>query len=889
MLKNQFNQERRIGNNIRTFIAYTLCFCVLASMLFSIFVRNGKSLVWSKDGLQQHINALIYYRQWLRSIVSGILSGNLNVRLWDMSIGLGSDVINTLHYYVIGDPLTLLVIFVRSKEKVEAFYDLMIVFRMYLSGIAFILYCRYHKREGFAVLLGALIYAFCFWNIYVIRHPYFINPMIYFPIILIGLDKIYKKERPWLYVIMLAIATMSSFYFAYMICIMIVIYAVIRYVMIFREIELKELMQWIGKVAGYSILAMMIASVILIPLINFTLSTKRAGVHIDIPLLYPISHYASVAVGFMTGRAKFWCEMGYTGLAVASVIFMIFVCKGHRGLKLGFAVLTSFVLFPFIGHMLNGGSYVTNRYVWAYALMSCYIIVEMYDVSFELSRLKKRIMIALTSLYSMFCLLVVVVKKREDIIVAVVFFVCFMILMFAKNGAFKRTRAGNVIMLFLVMGALFTQGWYQYSPQKGNYIGEFCDKGEAYRILTTDAPSHPITGLKDNEVWRYDATQEKKNAAMQNGLYGTSYYFSLADPYISRLQQEMYINQDRDYKYQGLDSRRYLEKLFSVKYCCKDNKRKIVDKKSLKKTAYAGIYEDKSYLPFGFTTDRYISRDVYEELSVTEKQQALMQGAVLEDGPHSADIEQTSLQFDDKEIKYTLEAKKGIKISDNSIEVSEKGAKLTIRADIPANVEKYVIFEGLDYEDRATQLMDGNKSANIRFKCGKTRNLLTYRNHEDNFYCNIHNYLINLGYSEKAKNKITVRFMQTGTYTFDKLLLVAQPLDKLDSYTESLSKETLSGVNINDNEMTGSIDLSKDKLLCLSIPYSKGWTAYVDGKKAELKQADTMFMALELTKGRHDIKLIYFTPYLKIGIVVSIAGILIMLAMIIISRKKHMV
>ena len=42
--------------------------------------------------------------------------------MWDMNIGYGSDILTTLHYYVIGDPLTLLSVFVPA-EHTETLYE----------------------------------------------------------------------------------------------------------------------------------------------------------------------------------------------------------------------------------------------------------------------------------------------------------------------------------------------------------------------------------------------------------------------------------------------------------------------------------------------------------------------------------------------------------------------------------------------------------------------------------------------------------------------------------------------------------------------------------------------------------------------------------------------
>ena len=54
--------------------------------------------------------------------------------MWDMHIGYGSDNLTTLHYYVIGDPLTLLSVFVPEKDT-EILYELLIFLRIYLAGI----------------------------------------------------------------------------------------------------------------------------------------------------------------------------------------------------------------------------------------------------------------------------------------------------------------------------------------------------------------------------------------------------------------------------------------------------------------------------------------------------------------------------------------------------------------------------------------------------------------------------------------------------------------------------------------------------------------------------------------------------------------------------------
>lgn len=72
----------------------------------------------------------------------------------------------------------------------------------------------------------------------------------------------------------------------------------------------------------------------------------------------------------------------------------------------------------------------------------------------------------------------------------------------------------------------------------------------------------------------------------------------------------------------------------------------------------------------------------------------------------------------------------------------------------------------------------------------------------------------------------------------------------------------------------------------LSVPYSQGFTAYVDGKETKLQKANTMFMALELEPGEHEIRLTYCTPYLKPGIVLSVTGLILYVLLVLYRKKK---
>lgn len=68
-----------------------------------------------------------------------------------------------------------------------------------------------------------------------------------------------------------------------------------------------------------------------------------------------------------------------------------------------------------------------------------------------------------------------------------------------------------------------------------------------------------------------------------------------------------------------------------------------------------------------------------------------------------------------------------------------------------------------------------------------------------------------------------------------------------------------------------SIRLEKDNLVFFSVPYEKGWTATVNGQPAKIEKVNNGFMAVLCKAGEvNKIRFNYFTPGLKIGLLITI-------------------
>ena len=90
-------------------------------------------------------------------------------------------------------------------------------------------------------------------------------------------------------------------------------------------------------------------------------------------------------------------------------------------------------------------------------------------------------------------------------------------------------------------------------------------------------------------------------------------------------------------------------------------------------------------------------------------------------------------------------------------------------------------------------------------------------------------------------------------------------------YNLNYNYKTITGVT---NTINADIILSEDKMLVFQLPYSKGWTLYVDGNKCETFKSNIAFLSAPIEKGHHDIVLKYSTPGLKYGVIISLIGIL---------------
>ena len=858
--KRDRRQERVVNSVAVYYLIYTAVFAVFAALVFFPFWSQDKSFVFRTDGMVQHYTALRYYGTWLRKIASGLVQTHrLTIPLWDSSIGYGADVLTTLSYYVIGDPLALTSAFV-PESYTELLYDGLVLLRFYLAGAAFSAYCLSRGKGRAASLAGAVTYTFCTYAVYAgVKHPFFLNPMIYFPLLLIGAERVLKKKKPGLFVFMVFISALSNFYFFYMIVLGTIIYLIFRYFSLDGKRTLRGFLSMILHFLLYGVIGTLMSMALFLPTVLLFKGTLRSEAVSPLMLLYPASYYKGFLIGFLsvqTGTDMYWTLLGYTWPVVPALI-TLFVrnrkkdMRQREGRVLGaaFITLTIMLMLPVFGRIFNGFAYVSNRWVWIYSALIAFILADSWDHMAEFLR-------------------------RRNV----------------YSGAF-------VLGIFILMGTqLGLNSFFQYDSHFGDRISLYLENGTATERM--DKEQLPI--LSDlaaesgaENFWRYEkSTYEVENETLLSGQRGLQYYWSLAAASPSVFQLDLQLNPMCTYNYMGLGGRTFLDELAGVRYYCAApggsapfGYKKLMD--ASEKTGGYRIYENKYALPMGYTYSGYVSQSRWKALDPLKRAQTMMQAAVLSDEDaksfkdQKAQLKETEPKADSIEVPCSVSSDKGGKKKGaNTYQCREN--RYAIRVDFQGKekCETYLLIKGLKAETK-------EEAPIIRIKVRGKKTVKTYLvQAQSRSYYGQDDILVNLGYYEKAQDRARIRFNAAGSYSFDKIQVLCQPVNSYEGYVKALSNDTMDAKE-GVNEISGSIHLDRGRLLCLAIPYVDGWKAQVDGKPARLIQTNDMFTSLYLPSGDHEVKLTYFTPGLKAGIIVSAGGWAAFLALLVLAYQKR--
>lgn len=690
---------------------YTVLYALLFGFILCFFIAEHRSLVYHADAWRQHLRAYAYYGKWLRGCAWNLLHGKgLSLQTWSFGLGYGADVLTTLQYYCFGEPLAFLNILV-PERFCKLYFEFLIVLRPYLAGLAFTAYVRYTfpNIRRIPLLSGALSYSFCGTVLYLgMLHPFFVTPMIYFPLLLLGAERVLQERRPMVFMLSVWMAGISNFYFFYMLALLTAGYGVCRVAFrMHREHasgndsdgrisedakrkgaearvagncsmrtgrvpagkqrsaagETSMRAEWrmaaaeLGRLLGYAVIGTMAAGAILIPVLVQFQSDPRGATEFSLSLFYEPAYYQELFKNLVTfiNHPLYDTELCMSIFAVAALI-VLFIRRGHRQLKTAVIGCIALLCFPVAGYLLNGTSYVINRWTFAAEFLLALVLAVVWNACtarFACRRGMGRHLerVALAGLVA--C-------------IAGNIYLGYARIPADANGEGGQSGYASEFT-DAQTPAEYMQAAYRneaaaiqsYESSEGGTAGSgVSGTGAAGETETLE------TQAADKSFLRYSGRDLTYNAGAQLGHSSTQFFWSFASGAVSDFFQALGVNEEQNFCYTGLDDRAALEALAGVQYYS---------------IAYDNSFEQK-FVPYGFTDigtvagESGVPEEVREELA-EDRQGGIEQGAFQgEDQAGNPgigqDMEQGSVQSQDGAVAAdgTIQESSGAVLGDDSWE-----------------------------------------------------------------------------------------------------------------------------------------------------------------------------------------------------------------------------
>lgn len=877
-------------------LLFSIAFFAIYLIAYAPFFRNGKSYIWDYDGIKQHYAALVYLGRYYREAAASFLHGDFTLPMFDFSIGMGEDIVTTLNFYGLGDPLTLLAAFVPDAHM-EKLYNFLVVFRMYLAGLSFAYMCRNKGKAYGSTFLGALIYCFSGYVLHVaVKHPFFVSPMIFLPLSVIGVERALERKRLTLLTGMVFLTALNGFYFFYMNTVFLVLYAAVYVVCRRPQSPARRLFRC---AAAYATGVLMSAS-LFFPVVAAYLSSARSDSASEPGNLFFFSlRRYGIIFSRMIGTPRItWDYLGLASLLIPALIVLFHSrFRKNMELKVNIILWTALMLVPFGGYALNGFAYVSGRFMYLVAFAYSLAIVEALPEMLHMRRRTLLICAVWVLPYGAAVLLSGDGKKWYGWFGLCMLVAALLVLLF---GAMRKWRQKTVFIALsgVVAINLIGNAWLLFWGRAQGYVEEFIEAGTAQPFLEASPETGILaaekaddgTGGGTDAFYRIDALgKSTENAAMVNGYYGISSYFSLTNPnrlqYLSEVENGGVL--DSMFKIAGLDERTFLETLASVKYFAAPAEAgtdavpfgfNFVREYSRGGKRWA-LYENEFFLPLGVTFDSYVKKEDAVASTGIRQQEGMMKTVVLEKDVAGVKKRPAFPESDISSAPCRVVKTKNVKIDGDKVEVKRGGGSLQIKWDQADEGERYVRIGDF----KITQ--DKKEICEITVSCGMRKKTAQALSPGQNWYFGRKDYLFNMGFAND--DECTVRFSCGGTFSLSNLNVYVQKMEHYSEAVRERKEDILQNVSVGKNSVSGDISLSEKKMLFLSIPFSSGWRAFVDGRETEIYQADTAYMALALEPGSHRVTLQYSTPYLAAGGAASLFGIVIFVIYVVMAGRKE--
>lgn len=815
-------------NQIRV---YTVVFILIVMIGYLPFWINEKLPIYYNDGLGQYYPTFIYIGQWIRNQINNIVQGVFEISHYDLSIGMGESVEGCLNYYGFGDPINLLAIFA-SHKTAPIIFTVLYFMRLYLAGITFYCYSSYMGIDSKMIHIGVFAYVFCGFALTAgTRYVEMLTAMIYFPLIVLGSEKIMREGKILFMTISVAFSALCGFYFLYMIILYLAGYCVIRNIFIYGK-NIKKIVLNCLKCMWSGILGIGLASPVFIPAVYIFFESNRSDINIWSVLLNIRNWIPSANLfirflkGFLCGTEFFyWSEVPIVEfILVAMSVFFVKTKRDKQCILAAVLGLAAWTM-PITSYIASAFSANHNR--WVFMMQFTYCIVMMCVMQ----------NICLNDN----------IKKHADII-------------------------RNVVVVAVIVNVMISVYLHNNSDENNNYDGvPWIDKFVTYdeAVLCTQSPvAESKTIASDDTVYRISASKlherntNPENVAMINGYNGLTFWFSVINGNAQDQVNDLSGRVTRTWRSFGFENSGILETLAAVKYKCTDQNIPLVSFEEKETVDYNNkswnIYQNRNSLPMLYCYKNTAGSDDYMKLSSIQKIVSQLNYAAI----YGSD--KLSNENNKKYMEYCSDINK---IVQDRYDTSDNGIILKYSVDVESQI--YVSFDA----NNSVKF----KNAYVYVDSQKTSELFNMESRE---------YLTCVGEFREGENfEIAIEDIEGDSEEIKKLIHVwSIPCENIKRHIDDMRIKDLK-LSYNSNKICAEISKDTIGMLVLAIPYSSPWKAYVDGKQVDIYRVNSGYMGIMVEKGSSQIVFEY-TPFPHyIGIMVMMVSMLAILYTSILDKR----
>lgn len=806
------------------------------------------------------------YVPFLGELQSKLQSGGSLFYTWNGAGG--SNFWNLLAYYG-ASPLNLILVLFPKKFLMEG-VTLILLLKIGLAGSTMAVYLRAivwekDKRSADISLVGfATLYALCSYVMAYYWCIMWMDAVALLPLCILGLHKILDGRSGVFYTVCLALVVFINYYMAIMVCIFILFYYPVLYFIKVQGESAGHFFKTTGRAVGYSLLGVLMSAVMLLPTWMSMQSTYYISA--DMPEKTELYNDLLDILNQMLPNAELTYREGlpnlYCGMFVVILLVFYWISrtiplreKLLNGAFLAFLIFSLNVnKLDFIWH----GFHFPNQLPYRYTFMICFLLIGMaYQVFQRVDEIRVNHLWILLAAGGGYYLLAqkILTEHIKDLDLFVYSGLAWLALYVAILILYKKGRLPKNLLLILTVILLTCEMASNTctsidqvgTTQRSNYYANEADIAKLVKKTEGTGERFGRTEMNDNYILNCPAMYHYK---------GISQFSSSLNANVTALMEHIGVEGAPDknrFNYNQTDP--VTNAMLNIRYLI--GKNLPIDDSDFKQIAKSGnsrLYESIYPLSIGYMTADTIRTWNYEQenpfMVLDDYVRAVTQNKYTS---VFTEIEPVDVSAANIELSST-----GDGMWDSTLKNETKKSKTILTYQAHQAGKQYLFIEADDADAITVSQEKKDDKIEIRNDCGS---------------------IVNLGEMDSGTEfTVTIEYKEGKGGSVVSHVCTMDEAVWQDAY-KMLSASMLDVTDYGDSYLKGTIDVQEDGVFATSVPYEAGWKLKVDGHTREINELiGGAWISTSLSAGEHQIELSFRPPGLIAGLLITLAGIGLLIA-----------